>query len=393
VAQYQIRFQTAGNALNIAPQGPEEDLTLQTQVTFAADPEGGAAIVASIPGLSDVHLAEAWLELGAAGAGGSPINARCYGTDQWYLEAPAGAQDWFANGQASLRDVTGLQAGGPFLAQPQLVLGGAALASFAVAPTTVASMVRYSRRFAASGGGSSTAWSWQQAVAFLDDNAGESLADPTTFLRRLERSLRVNAGANFVLGLDNAGAEVSLRNCGFAAVDRRGVLWLSPSDIGVGAGQIPPQFASNTAERCKYHPAVFWPTISGAPRRLELTERADVTASAITTQAGAPVVFSIDSDVTASRWLFVVDGQAVTTTIRHGNIKRPRDVWNQVIVPAIQRNAPGQGLVMYRDETAGGVRNFFVTGILNGLSNLTHAQFLEPLGDVSTDVYTWSAQT
>lgn len=395
MAQYQLRFQTCGNALGSAQQGPHESLTLATTLTFAADPEGGASLVAPVVGLDDIHIEEVWLAL----AGGTPENARTYATQvEWFLEDPLGAQAWFANSEPTTRDLSGFAAGGPFGPTPQVVLGGAALASFAVAPTTVNAMIRYSSRYSTrEGGGANQAYSWMQAVAFLDDNAGESLADPTTFLRRLEHALAAEAGSSQVLGVASTGETVSLRSCGFSGLDRRGSAWISTGDVGANPEQIPPDWTSNTAARFAFHPSAFWPTLGGVQRRIELMEPTDTNTAAIDTQAGAPVILVVDGDVVASRWLFVIRGQAITTVILHptelGVLRRPRDVWNQVIVPGMRSSAVGQGLVMYQDQINAPDRTFHPVGILGDLAELSYAHFLEPLGDTDSNVYTWQAQT
>lgn len=397
MAQFPLRFQGGGTGGQGA-NGGADDLTIRTTLNFGPNPDGGTGLVAQIPGLSDVSLVEVELALVSGGAG-EPSNLHSFvGETRWFVEIEGGSQTWIDNnGDPALRNTLEFNAGGPITAGPSVHLDGLALAAFPVAPVTVTAKVRFAPRFAAAkGGGTNQVWSSLQGVRFLDTNAGDNLADPLSWIRKVETSFGYQTGAVVNLAPANAAA-VRVQQCGQTAFDPRIAAWISTSDVGVSPGQVPPSFASNTAEIFRYHPAAFWtPKAAASQRVFELTSPISAGIQPIDTQLGAPPILVIDGDVRASRWLLVINGTAITTVLVHpagSQLRRPRDIWNAVIVPAINASQLGGGLVLNQDEIVGNAREITPSGVAGDLLNsLTFARFLEPLGLTDTDVFSLLVQ-
>jgi hypothetical protein len=118
--------------------------------------------------------------------------------------------------------------------------------------------------------------------------------------------------------------------------------FIDPSDIGGANEQLPADVGSNTAARFAFHPSAF-------VRRSDYTRSVavrtiDSVPIAQTNNLNQPVqIVSITTAPTASDWLMVIDGHMQIVRIPHpvgSDLRRPRDIWNSVIVPALQG---GQG--------------------------------------------------
>src|SRR5690606_32135365 len=89
-----------------------------------------------------------------------------------------------------------------------------------------------------------------------------------------------------------------------------------------------------------------------------------------------PIILEISARIDASRWLFVIDGTPVTGVIHHpsgSDYRRPRAIWNNVIVPGIRNSQVGGGLALYNDAGLTDTR-----AQSNDLARLSFAHFLEP---------------
>lgn len=394
MSTFQFRFQTVGTD-GAAHAAAQEELTVTTIVNFDADPAGGAFLLAAVAPFSDKELVRATLGP-IPTVDENPVRATALVrgpavSPTWYLEFPiAPIQGFYANGtQQPLQDDYRLSATGPRIPCPVLVLDGAALAVFAdgIEGVDVPATLVYRPRFSGTratltdtasdpfaAAGTPDYYSWMQGTAFYDDAAGSELE----LLERLERQI-AQGGAEVNLG-PAGGADVIVRQCAFAAMDRRGLAWIAPGDVGVSPGQIPPNYASNTAAVFRYHPAAFWTPGKGG--ELRSIGRVHTNARSIDDAQGAPIILEISARIDASRWLFVIDGTPVTGVIHHpsgSDYRRPRDIWNNVIVPGIRNSQVGGGLALYNDAGLTDTR-----AKINDLARLSFAHFLEPASTEGT---------
>lgn len=394
MSTFMSRIQTAGTD-TARHNANQEELTVSQIVNFDADPGGGAFLVAVPSFLNDKELVRVTLGPIPAADTGNPVRATATirGTGippVWYLEFLA-AQDFYDNLQPPLQDQLNIATPGPIAPTPTIVLDGPALAAFAAGisgrdvPATLVYRPRFSEALdQVNPGGSPDFWSWAQGTTLRDD----AIATVETHLRDLEAE--IFGGRSIVeLGTTAAGP-VTLRSCGYAALDRRGVVWIQPGDTGNGAGQIPPLAASNTAASLRLHPAAFWTAAKCGNHRTigQVAER----QRPIDDLAGAPLVLLIFDPVRASRWLFVHDNTPITGLVIHpagSDIRRPRDIWNQIIVPAIASSEVGGGLMLYDGDPQSPVPRIE----LGDLARLTFAHFLQPYGSSPQDPYGIFVQT
>lgn len=405
MAQYAMRFQAVSEG-EARCSVAENDLAFSTAVVFGADPAGSVDLVAPVPqalfgsAFCDKELVRVELTLFEDGPVGNPVRLTTWSrSNYWFLEVAAGAQDMFSNGAPTLRAEHALSATGPYANTPTIWLGADALAEFVDSPTACVAYIVLRPRYQTYGplaesytaiptAGNAWMVSWLQGTAWLDSLVYDP-ANPVTFLRDLERRFAQSAGQ---VTVGSGASAVTVNQCAFAATDRRRMAWIAPGDVGTGPGQIPPDMASNTADRMAYHPAAFWTGGRGTLQRsigLVAPRSAAIDAS-----FGAPVFCVVDGEVTCSRWLFVVDNTPITGIVLHplgSTLRRPRDIWNQVIVPAINHSGIGGGLVLYRDSPTGlgpvFGRELFPQTVLGDLRRMTYAHFLEPLGTTYADSY------
>lgn len=398
MTEYRARVEFSGpGAARHHAQATE--LTIRAVLTWEPDPAGGPAFIAQVPNLVDVELTEVTLGPVAGGGAGIPLRLTTGGRSTPSTTGQA-AQFWFANFAANNAYADNVQActrtfltfgNGLPVPSPVVVLDGAALALFGGAPPgSTDAVIRYRQAFAGREISGRSFYSEQQASAFVNDSLTppESPTDLTNFLRRLERRFANSAG------VVTTASGVRINACGAALVLQAGALWITPSDLGNGADQIPLQVGANTAAKCENHPSVFFsPTAGAAVRTFEVL---DVRRDGITEQAGAPILLRIDAAPAASRWLFVCSGTAIEAVLVHpqgSDLRRPRDVWNGLIVPALFSTATARGPLLYRDELVANVRNFSPIGALQDLTDLQYARFLEPLGPTDDETFDLVFQT
>lgn len=169
-----------------------------------------------------------------------------------------------------------------------------------------------------------------------DTRSGQPVA-----LARIRAQLQAPS-ASFNLGTQSNGQDRVLQSCGFAAMDAAGWIYLRPEDIGNEIQQIPPEVSQNTTQHFRFYPNAFF-------RRTQYVDGlhvAVIDSLSITSdpQVSQPFrLIEVQFVPDNSTWLFIIDGQPICVRIAHpegSDFRRPDEIWNGVIVPAIQ-NAQG----------------------------------------------------
>lgn len=343
-----------------APYGSEASLTFATSVV--ADPEGGAGVAVLFPALwgSVLTSAEVW--------GGNGSAATREGSFSWRVElAASNATLANAAGELALKDRQLLAASGSLLPVPFLRISGAALAALGVVVGgTLTGRVTY-RSFGRTSGP-------LLMTNFLDTSIGESAANPTSFLRRMEAL--TNGGTK------PYGAATMTGN------DPLDVVWLAPGDIGGGATQIPSVLLNNAAAQYALFPSVFVmrATSLAGVRLVEL--RSD----AITVKPGQLTLLQVNRAPTHSRWEVSMRGQRLDVIVAHpagSDLRTGVAAFTKVWAPLLGGTAVGLGPVTYEQIVGGAFRP---VGVLNNCSTIDSLRFLEPMDSAGT-IYTVAAQT
>jgi hypothetical protein len=91
---------------------------------------------------------------------------------------------------------------------------------------------------------------------------------------------------------------------------------------------------------------------------------------------------------TFSVWRLLIKGNACTVILSHNglDVRRPRDIWNQVLVPAMNRGATPTPIYGYRYGL--NQKQFFPIGQLEELEYLDYALCLDLLSSAATPVLT-----
>lgn len=169
----------------------------------------------------------------------------------------------------------------------------------------------------------------------FEDQPPNSDSDGSLALRLLLAKVQ-NAGASYQVGVQSDGTVLTAQGCGFAANAPEGAVYIDPVDVGTGPDQLSSDVTQNTAGKFRAHPNVFYP--AGRSDYVRSLTRQNVDGvSLIAGSAGQPMrIVSITSAITSSNWLVIVDGVASIVRLEHTDIRRPRDIWNQVWQPIIQ---------------------------------------------------------
>lgn len=365
---------------------------------FTPDPVGLDLLVRLV-GLP-VDRVPAYVELeftGVVGVGEALRASGYLGDTVWTITLDDGTTTTVANTEPII-DVRSLQvvSGSPvWTPVPALRFSGAALALIGSGTTGVSVRVTTQSRF--DGG-----WSTVAIAAFA---AGSTNAD-----RRAVATQAYNAvvyrsgGAQAVQG--NAGTpggpayppttlqqDAALVDCVWSGPAPWGAVYVDTSDVGVSSTErtrIPADVASNSLAAYQRYPAAFLrrPTFG---RGVELL---DQWPDAITTGDGALTIYATSQDLAWSQWRFQVDGASFVVLLNHNGVaglRRPADVWNQVIVPAMSSGAPLEVWDLCCNDP---VPKF--GGLLSRLEFLEYAVFMLGLVDGEEGVenaYTVVAQT
>lgn len=151
-----------------------------------------------------------------------------------------------------------------------------------------------------------------------------------------------NGGARYRVGTNTAGEGLFAEGCGFAANAPEGALYIDPADVGTGPDQVSADITLNTNSKFRAHPNVFYP--AGRSDYIRSITRQNVDSVAINVGgAGQPLrIVQVNQPLTASNWLVIVDGVPSIVNLAHpggSDIRRPRDIWNQVWQPIIQNSS------------------------------------------------------
>lgn len=156
-------------------------------------------------------------------------------------------------------------------------------------------------------------------------------------------------------GVDLNNNQIELRGCGYSALAPDCVCYVDPADIGSGPGQIPTAVSANTAAAFRSHPGAFFRRTQYT-RSLARVYRDNDTVNAST--VGQPVrIVTVDSQPATSDWLLIFDGVPMVVTLGHGgqDYRRPRDIWNGVVIPFIYGAANLESLVLLNTKVDGNV--------------------------------------
>lgn len=229
-------------------------------------------------------------------------------------------------------------------------------------------------------------------VVFLDDAQGG--LDAT--LDALNRELQAN-DQRYQLGVDSSGTTLTATRCKLAGIGPEQVVWIRSSSIGNAAEQIPASISSNSAAHYRFHPCAFLRAGRGMHTRITAIAQNDVaiTASGLPTDpAGSLQLQVVDRAPTHSKWLLVLDGELVVVTLAHpaaSDLRTPLEIWEGVIVPAIDLTSVNTPLDIFDRDAAG--PTFNKIGELMSLVHLEYARFIEPLDDSAAPISTLYVQT
>jgi hypothetical protein len=191
---------------------------------------------------------------------------------------------------------------------------------------------------------------------FQDDPPGTP-ADGSVRLKALLEQFS-QSGSEAQVGVDGNGTAIKVANCGFAGIAPEGAVMITPSDIGSNADQIPSSISNNTAAAFRAHPSVFYP--AGKTPYVRSIGRGAYSTSSITNAGGngGPLeITSIIAAPTETNWLIVVDGVAQVVRLSHpvgSDIRRPRDIWNQLWVPILKGSSNVQSATNFVSVTGNG---------------------------------------
>lgn len=146
-------------------------------------------------------------------------------------------------------------------------------------------------------------------------------------------------GAALALGRIRSGVATvngqRLIGCGYAAVGPEATIYIAPEDFGA---TIPLDVSNNTASAFRNNPTIFL-TPKGCANAGGVAVRAVDAVPLTTTLNGQPVgIHIVETAPVRTRWLFCVDGFEFLAYVEHpvgSDIRRPRDIWSQVIVPLL----------------------------------------------------------
>lgn len=158
------------------------------------------------------------------------------------------------------------------------------------------------------------------------------------------------SAARFQIAVDAAGAPVYVEQAGFCGLDPSGVVYIRPEDLGPGPLQIPVDMTDNTAANFRAHPSVFFPSGKSQYVRAITRQRTDPTELNSGDGSQPIKIVSVGSAVITSAWLVTIDGAPMVIRVNHpvgSDLRRPRDIWANVILPLINDGGANQGNVIY----------------------------------------------
>lgn len=154
-----------------------------------------------------------------------------------------------------------------------------------------------------------------------------------------------DGGSPTTLGISASGPITAL-NCSLAGIAPEGAVYIRPEDIGNAAEQIPASVTANSKAHFRFHPSVFVRRsayYNGIMRRVQ-----DPLDVAVPNLAQPLRIVSVTQDPLSSNWMLLIDGQMSLVSILHpdgSDLRRPRDIWNQVLSPAIEGSASARAAI------------------------------------------------
>jgi hypothetical protein len=174
----------------------------------------------------------------------------------------------------------------------------------------------------------------------FEDHPPDSDSDGGVKLQAILNQLN-QSGSTYVVGIDGSGNNITVNNCGFAAIAPEGFVYVRPEDLGTGPDQIPPTVFTNTASAFRAHPSVFYPAGKASYVRAltrQAVDTTEITSAGVSVNPNAIGITSVTQAPTESNWIVSVEGQMQIVTLTHpigSDYRRPRDIWNNVWVPII----------------------------------------------------------
>lgn len=175
-----------------------------------------------------------------------------------------------------------------------------------------------------------------------------------------------SAGNVCTLGTLSNGTKITVGGCVLAGIAPEGAVYIAPEDNGSNPDQIPASVTNNTADKFRFHPSVF---IRRGPYWNGVIRKAFDGTSLVEPLVSQPLqIVTVDNPITQSRWLIGIDGTYQVVVVQHGNLdlRRPRDIWEQVWIPLLN------GSTSVRDAVQIGTGANIVD-----IGRLTRIQYLE----------------
>lgn len=208
------------------------------------------------------------------------------------------------------------------------------------------------------------------------DSTGDSDKEqPAAFLQAFQR-MGANA-SQFKIDVQG-GDPITIPQAAYAGPMASGNFYVEASDVGFGPGQIPPDPTGWSEPILRPHVAAF---VRDASHCRGVVSQLAGDQPAGQTNSGIPSVqvFVVQNAPLWSNWCLVVDGHPMTVLFPHVDgagaaldVRRPRDIWAQVVMPELQRRiAQGDPLPMPRDAGGGTTLN---RGYISRLNYVSYAR-------------------
>lgn len=256
----------------------------------------------------------------------------------------------------------------------RIQFGGAVLAALTAAAATLVAA-------AGSATLSREHLSWGRGMfSEFEDDTIDSNVSAVDVLGRLNRTVHQGA-ARYALGITSAGGTRYADNCAYAAPGAERRVFLRAGDIGNQNEQIPAAIAANTPSHFRFFPQAFFRRADFI-RQLARTYRDDYD---IIEEGNDFQPFRLDRVLrapTMSQWYIVVDGQGYLCWFSHGggDFRTGWEIWQNVIVPAIDANQASQRPVFvsgYRTQDGHVLTPAFQDALMHRMRYLQYAALIE----------------
>jgi len=216
----------------------------------------------------------------------------------------------------------------------------------------------------------------QSLGIMASDSDGDSDKEQPAAFR--EAFLRMGAGAGRAVIAVQGGDPLVIEQCCYAAPMAAGSFFISPSDVGVGPGQVQPDPTTWSREILAPHPAVF---VRNPSHCRGIASQLTGSDDAGQMNSGFPSVevFTVNTAPVYSSWCCVVDGSAMTLIFPHVtaagpvDLRRPRDIYQQIVMPTLQKAiAQGDPLPLYK---AAGGPTLVQRGFVSRMNYVSYSRF------------------